>query len=69
MIHQYYNIWCFWALAYLKRKSDTFAAFKAYKAYAENCLGLRIKATWDNKGGKCWLQWASGRHNGLCQAL
>ncbi|PIL25069.1 hypothetical protein GSI_12958 [Ganoderma sinense ZZ0214-1] len=43
---------CFWAMAYVKHKSNTFAAFKAYKAYAENCLGLRIKATWDDKGGK-----------------
>ncbi|PIL30817.1 hypothetical protein GSI_06985 [Ganoderma sinense ZZ0214-1] len=33
----------FWAMAYLKRKSDVFVAFKAYKAYAENCLGLCIK--------------------------
>ena len=41
-----------WAIAYLKRKSDTFAAFKSYKAYAENCLGLRIKATRDDKGGE-----------------
>ncbi|KAL7285881.1 hypothetical protein ACG7TL_000992 [Trametes sanguinea] len=42
----------FWVVAYLKRKSDTFAAFQAYKVYAENCLGLRIKATHDDKGGK-----------------
>ena len=42
----------FWVMAYLKRKSDAFAAFKAYKAYAENCLGLRIKATRDDKGGE-----------------
>ena len=42
----------FWAIAYLKRKSDAFAAFKSYKAYAENCLGLRIKATRDDKGGE-----------------
>ncbi|PIL22297.1 hypothetical protein GSI_14985 [Ganoderma sinense ZZ0214-1] len=39
-------------MAYLKRKSDEFVAFKAYKAYAENCLGLRIKATWDDKGSE-----------------
>ncbi|KAL7278649.1 hypothetical protein ACG7TL_007650 [Trametes sanguinea] len=42
----------FWVVAYLKRKSDAFAAFQAYKAYAENCLGLRIKATRDDKGGE-----------------
>ena len=42
----------FWVMAYLKRESDAFAAFKAYKAYAENCLGLRIKATRDDKGGE-----------------
>ncbi len=35
----------FLVLAFLKRKSDTFAAFKSYKAYAETCLGLKIKAT------------------------
>ncbi|KAL7281334.1 hypothetical protein ACG7TL_004643 [Trametes sanguinea] len=42
----------FWVVAYLKRKSDAFAAFQAYKAYAENCLGLRIKATRNDKGGE-----------------
>ena len=42
----------FWALAYLRQKSDAFGAFKAYKAYAENTLGLRIKATRDDKGGE-----------------
>ena len=35
----------FWVMAYLKRKSNVFAVFKAYKVYAENCLGLRIKGT------------------------
>ncbi|KAJ2991302.1 hypothetical protein NUW54_g8230 [Trametes sanguinea] len=29
-----------------------FAAFQAYKVYAENCLGLKIKATRDDKGGE-----------------
>ena len=42
----------FWVVASLKRKSDAFSAFQAYKAYAENCLGLRVKATRDDKGGE-----------------
>ena len=40
---------CFWAMAYLKCKSN---AFKFFKAYAENSLGLHIKATCDDKGGE-----------------
>ncbi|THG93484.1 hypothetical protein EW145_g8363 [Phellinidium pouzarii] len=36
----------------LKKKSDAFAAFKHFKAYAENQLNLKIKATRDDKGGE-----------------
>lgn len=41
-----------WAVLPLKKKSDAFAAFKQFKAYAENQLGVRIKATRDDKGGE-----------------
>jgi len=36
----------------LQAKSDTFEAFKHYKAYAENCLDQKIKALRDDKGGE-----------------
>ena len=36
----------------LKRKSDTFAAFKLFKALAEMQLGRKIKALHDDKGGE-----------------
>ena len=36
----------------LKAKSDTFEAFKAFKSYAENHHGTRIKALRDDKGGE-----------------
>ena len=39
-------------VAFCRRKSDAFSAFQAFKAYAENCLGLRVKALCDNKGGE-----------------
>ena len=39
-------------MAPLKHKSDAFAAFKAFKALAENQLNARIKALYDNKGGE-----------------
>ncbi|THG94269.1 hypothetical protein EW145_g8174 [Phellinidium pouzarii] len=41
-----------WAVMPLKKKSDAFAAFKHFKAYAENQLNLKIKATRDDKGGE-----------------
>ncbi|THH05660.1 hypothetical protein EW145_g4631 [Phellinidium pouzarii] len=43
---------CHWAVMPLKKKSDAFAAFKHFKAYAENQLNLKIKATRDDKGGE-----------------
>jgi len=36
----------------LKAKSDTFEAFKCYKAYAENYLDRKIKTLRDDKGGE-----------------
>ena len=48
----------------LKKKSDAFAAFKQYKAYAENQLGRRIKALRDDKGG----EYMSKDWSALCQA-
>ena len=36
----------------LKRKSDTFTAFKLFKALAENQLGRKIRALHDDKGGE-----------------
>ncbi|KAL5532213.1 hypothetical protein ACEPAF_5777 [Sanghuangporus sanghuang] len=42
----------YWAVLPLKKKSDAFAAFKQFKAYAENQLGVKIKATRDDKGGE-----------------
>ena len=39
-------------MAPLKHKSDTFAAFKVFKALAENQLNARIKALHDDKGGE-----------------
>ncbi|THH02998.1 hypothetical protein EW145_g6619 [Phellinidium pouzarii] len=41
-----------WAVMPLKKKSDAFAAFKHFKAYAENQLNLKIKATRNDKGGE-----------------
>ena len=42
----------FWAVLPLKAKSGAFAAFKQFKAYAENQLNCRIKALRDDKGGE-----------------
>ena len=42
----------YWTVAPLKHKSDAFAAFKAFKALAENQLNARIKALHDDKGGE-----------------
>lgn len=36
----------------IKNKSDTFAAFKDFKAYAENKTGKKIKRFRDDKGGE-----------------
>jgi transposase InsO family protein len=36
----------------LQKKSDTFSAFKKFKAYAENLLDCKIKRFRDDKGGE-----------------
>jgi hypothetical protein len=36
----------------MKRKSDTFNAFKVFKAYAENHFGRKIKVLQEDKGGE-----------------
>ena len=42
----------FMAVAFLKRKSEALQHFKQYKAYAENALDRKIKATREDKGGE-----------------
>jgi transposase InsO family protein len=42
----------FMAIAFLKQKSEALQSFKQFKAYAENKLGRKIKATRDDKGGE-----------------
>ena len=42
----------FKAVMPIKRKSDTFAAFKIFKAYAEKQTGRKIKAIRDDKAGE-----------------
>ena len=42
----------YWAVLPLKDKSGAFAAFKQFKAFAENQLGCSIKALRDDKGGE-----------------
>jgi len=37
---------------FLKKKSDTFDAFRTFKASAENLLGCKIKALQDDKAGE-----------------
>lgn len=44
-----YSDW--WALRPLRKKSDNFAAFKQYKAWAENKTGYKIGAFQDDKAG------------------
>jgi transposase InsO family protein len=46
----------------LRRKSDTFGAFRLFKALAENQLGRNIKALHDNKGG----EYMSKEFNNFC---
>jgi hypothetical protein len=41
-----------WAVLLLRKKSETFDAFKKFKAYAENATGKRIKVMRDDKGGE-----------------
>jgi GAG-pre-integrase domain/Integrase core domain len=41
-----------WAVAFLKKKSEALQAFKQYKAYAEKKLGCKIQVQRDDKGGE-----------------
>ena len=45
------NSW-FRAAIPLKKKSDTFDAFKQFKAWAKNQLGIKIKAFREDKDGE-----------------
>ena len=46
------NATCFRRCWLLQKKSEAFAAFKLYKAWAEKQTGRSLKALWDDKGGK-----------------
>lgn len=43
---------CYWVVLPLKAKSEAFAAFKMFKALAENQLNCKIRALCDDKGGE-----------------
>ena len=42
----------FWAITFLKQKSEALEAFKVFKAYAEKATGCSILALRDDKGGE-----------------
>jgi hypothetical protein len=42
----------FWVIYLLKQKSDTFLAFKTFKAYAENHFNAKIKCLREDKAGE-----------------
>ena len=58
--HQGYRYWvtfiddfsCFKAVYLLKQKSETFAALKQFKAWAENVTGAKLGTLRDDKGGE-----------------
>ena len=58
--HQGYCYWvtfindfsCFRAVYLLKQKFETFAAFKQFKAWAENVTGAKLGTLRDDKGGE-----------------
>ena len=58
--HQSYHYWvffiddfsCFKAVYLHKHKSETFAAFKKFKSWAENITGERLGSLHDDKGGE-----------------
>ena len=52
----------FWAVILLKNKSDTFQAFKTFKAWAENQLEAKIKELQDDKAG----EYMSDEFNKFC---
>jgi transposase InsO family protein len=43
---------CFKAVYLLKRKSEAFAAFRQFRAWAENVTGERLGSLRDDKGGE-----------------
>jgi len=43
---------CFKVVLPLKKKSDSFGAFKTFKAYAENATGMTLKSFRCDKGGE-----------------
>jgi hypothetical protein len=45
-----YSCWC--TIVLLRKKSDTLAAFKTYKAFVEKQTGKQFTCLHDNKGGK-----------------
>jgi transposase InsO family protein len=68
--HQGYRYWVtfiddfsrFKAVYLLKQKSETFAAFKQFKAWAENVTGARLGTLRDDKGG----EYMSGESGAFC---
>jgi hypothetical protein len=42
----------FWAVMFLREKSEAFTAFKRYKAFVENLADCKIKTLRDDKGGE-----------------
>ena len=42
----------FGVMFYLKHKNEEFTAFKAYKAWAEQQLGTKLKCRWSDCGGE-----------------
>ena len=53
---------CFKAVYLLKRKSETFAAFKQFKAWSENLTGAKLGTLRDDKGG----EYMSGEFEAFC---
>ncbi len=57
--HQKWHYWVtfiddfsrYWIVIPIRNKSDTFEAFKRFKALAENQLNAKIKCLHDDKGG------------------
>jgi hypothetical protein len=68
--HQGYRYWVtfiddfsrFKAVYLLKRKSETFGAFKQFKAWAENVTGAKLGTLRDDKGG----EYISGEFEAFC---
>ena len=66
-----FKYWCifvddatrFWSLYFLKSKSETFQAFKSFKAYMELSTGHKVKILHDDKGG----EFMSNEFNLFCE--